>query len=283
MKHLLMILAVFAFPGILPVGGGWGQNLWAQGIEVIPQQVRVEAGGQASQVLLQGPGAEAISQFQVTEGDRESRYLLVKKGGEAPGRRTLILLARPDSPRDGIYGLRGDGRALPLQIRVVEPGEGTSIESGEATDRDIRETIRQAEGGRVVVSENEAPVVKRTIPSPLRVPPDGEPRTLILLGERLEAVDDVRVREATAEPRYRGKRGQLPFRHREGGLEIDVVASSNTELGKEYALDLMVGRFRAWTATFIIGEPVAPPPAETVEEGPVVIELPPEASQGGTE
>jgi len=255
--------------------------LHSQSLEVIPAKVRVEAGGAASQVLVQGGGAEAISKFAATLNSSPSPYLLVKKGGEVAGRRTLVLLARPDAPRDRVFGLSGDGTELPLRITVVEPGEGTSIETGDSAQRDIREAIREAEGGRVVVSANQAPVVKRTIPSPLRIPPNGETQTIILVGERLDTISDVRVREATAEPRYRGKRGKLPFRYRDGRLEIDVVASRNTELGKEYAIDLMVQRFRAWTGKFVIGQPVEIPRiSDSEEEGPLVIELPPEASQG---
>lgn len=278
MKNRLMATICVLAAGLLFWGTGVGE-LRGQTFEVIPGKVRVEAGGAASQVLLQGAGAEAISSFRATDQANPTPYLLVKKGGEAAGRRTLVLLARPDAPRDRVFGLSGDGRALPLHITVVEPGEGTSIETGDSAQRDIREAIREADGGRVVVSANQAPVVKRTIPSPLRVPPNGETQMFILIGERLDTISDVRVREATAEPRYRGKQGKLPFRFQDGRLEIDVVASKKTQLGKKYAIDLMVERFRAWTGTFIIAEPVEPPPViESVQEGPLVIELPPEAS-----
>ncbi|MEM6884302.1 MAG: hypothetical protein AAF571_04665 [Verrucomicrobiota bacterium] len=253
--------------------------------EVIPAVIDVEAGGGSSQILLRGAGAENIEEVQVLANGKQTSYLLARTGGKAAGQVTVVIYGREDAPRNVKYTLAVDSRVLPLKIRVVNPGEAKNTGRVAASNQDIREVVLEANTGQIVVSANQAPQVLRTIPSPLMVAPDGLTKRVLLLGKRLEAIDDVRVRKADQPPKYRGKQGQLPFTYREGMLEVELMASRKTKLGEQYVLDLMVGKFKAFSVGFEIGEP-AMQPVESVlpeAEGPLTIELPDSASSGAVE
>jgi len=259
-----------------------GAAAWGQ-FEVIPRVVDVEAGGNASQIIVRGPGGENLEAFSVRRGGRPDNFILVRKGGESADQLTVVLQARPDTPRGTNFALMAGTTRLPVQIRVVNPGEGVNTGATPGDTRELRDVLESAQEGQVVVSADQAPKVERTVPSPLRVAPTGQTSTLQIFGSRLEAIDDVRVRPADEPARYRGRQGKLPFRHRPGVLEVDVVAKQGSVLGETYSLDFMVGRFRVVTLDFRIGNPPTQPALETRRQHsaePIVIELPPEASLG---
>ncbi|MEM6821246.1 MAG: hypothetical protein AAF558_04835 [Verrucomicrobiota bacterium] len=243
-------------------------------LEVIPSTLQVEAGGAAAQLMIRGPGVERIQKFQVYHNGSPSPYFLVRKGGASPGQITLLLFARPDVGRQGAYILQGGGQAFPVALTVVEAGQA---QNREPENRSVREVVETATESRVIVAQKQAPKVLRTMPNPLVVPPSGQTTTVTLQGTNLDAIDDVRVRKASAPAQYRGKKGKLPFRKYEGDLMVDVVASTKTMLGESYVLDLMVGKYKAVSVKFVIGHP-APAPPEPVDQGPRIIVLPPEAS-----
>jgi len=263
---------------------GWmmfGPLVWAQTFEVIPSVVDVEAGGASSQVLVRGAGADTIGSFYVMANGQRTSYMLARAAGKSPGVITIILHAREETPRNVAYTLVAGNQSLPLQIQVVNPGEALNTGRSSRPTQDIRETVAQANTSQIVISSDQAPQVLSTNPSPLRVAPDGVPKTVQLLGKRLDTIDDIRVRKASQPPKYRGKKGQLPFKYRQGVLEVELMASRQTALGERYELDLMVGKFKALSVGFEIGEP-APAvvePTHQIQEGPTVIELPDSASQ----
>ncbi len=260
-----------------------GVTARAQTLEVIPKRVDVEAGGGSSQVLVRGVGADTIEQFNILSNGKPTSYLLARGAGKATGQITVVIHAREDTPRKQQYVLAAGRQVLPLQIRIVNPGEAKYTGRPNAPAQDIRETVREANTSQIVVSADQAPQVLRTVPAPLLVAPDGETKTVQLIGKRLETIDDVRVRKADKPPKYRGKQGKLPFSYREGVLEVELMASRNTELGEKYVLDLMIGKFKAVSVGFEIGEPtnVPQPVIAPVNEGPMVIELPDSASSSG--
>lgn len=265
----------------------WGALLTAQvqSFEVIPAVVDVEAGGSASQVLVRGPGAEKLTSLNVIANGRPVSYLLARYAGKGAGQITVVLQARKDSPRNLKYTLTANGRELPLKIRIVSPGEAKQTGIPVASARDVREVVREAQTSQVVISADQAPQVTRTLPEPLMIAPDGEGKTLQLWGKRLDTIDDVRVRRADQPPRYRGKQGQLPFRHQNGMLEVEVMATRNTPVGERYVLDLMVGKFKAVSVGFEIGHPQInySIPDESAQQGLPVIRLPESASQPADE
>jgi len=257
-----------------------GATFRAQAFEVIPAVVDVEAGGMSSQVLVRGAGADAIAEFKILANGKRTSYLLARSAGKTSGQITVIIHAREDTPRNQAYLLAAGDQTLPLKIRVVNPGEARNTGRPPAGEQDIREVVRTANTAQIVVSADQAPKVLRTIPSPLMIAPDGQLKMVKLLGKRLEAVDDVRVRKADKPPKYRGKQGKLPFSYQTGMLKVELMASRNTAMGERYMLDLMVGKFKAVSVGFEIGHPTMTQVevAQPVSEGPLVIELPDSAS-----
>ncbi len=248
--------------------------------EVVPEVVDVEAGGGASQVLVRGVGAETISSFEVLADGKRTSYLLARGGGKAAGQMTLVIQAREDAPRKIDYQVTANGTRLPLKIRVVDLGKAKQTGRPPASNQDIREVVREANTSQIVVSADQAPQVLRTFPAPLMVAPDGVAKKVQLQGKHLEAIDDVRVRKADQPPKYRGKQGKLPFTYANGVLEVELMASRRTALGEKYVLDLMVGKFKAQSVGFEIGQPINIPVEKEASstDGPTVIHLPESAS-----
>ncbi|MEM6602149.1 MAG: hypothetical protein AAF649_12245 [Verrucomicrobiota bacterium] len=267
--------------GLLVCGFLSAMNALAQAFEVIPAVVDVEAGGGSSQVLVRGAGAERIQQFHILAGGKKTSYLLARGTGQAAGQVTVVIHARQDTPRHPSYTLAAAGQSLPLKIRVVNPGEAKNTGRPAAATQDLRQVVAQAETSQIVVTSDQAPQVLRTVPSPLMVAPDGEGKIVQLMGRRLETIDDVRVRKADQPPRYRGKQGKLPFTYESNRLLVELMASRDTARGERYMLDLMVGKFKAFSVSFTIGEPTPASHSTSgpIQHDPLVIELPDSASQ----
>jgi hypothetical protein len=276
MNVVRLVIAVWVLAGALQFSGF--------AYEVVPTVVDVEAGGGGSQVLVRGDGAETLYDFKVTKNGANTSYLLARAGGKAAGQITVVIQAREDAPRDAAYGLSIEGTVLPLKIRVVEMGAAQNTGRPAPSDRDIREVVRDAQTRQIVVSSDQAPQVLSTIPAHLRIAPDGVAKQVRLIGKRLETIDDVRVRKADKPAKYRGKKGKLPFRLVQGMLEVELMASRSTALGEQYVLDLMIGKFKAVSVPFEIGDPgviqqVPTEQAASDSEGPTVIRLPDSASE----
>jgi len=250
----------------------------------VPAVAYVEAGGGQSWLILRGSGLEGIREIRSLVGGKTTDHVIGRPAPAQAGVREFVLLARPDAPRgtlELVAQTASGALAVPAQAVVVEPGDPRARAAGKPAD--LNQAAREARGQPIVVDREQVPQVTATVPSPLRVAPDGRPVKVQLRGKNLGRVTDVRIRKEGEEPRYRGRQGQLPFRRHAGGegLEVDVVAGRSTPLGSRYVIDLLVEQYRAVSVPMEIGEPLPPPPApevETREPGaPRVIELPPQA------
>jgi hypothetical protein len=245
----------------------------------VPREIYVEAGRGQSWLILRGKELGAIRELRSVVGGKTTDHVVGRPAPVQDGMREFVLLARPDAARGpvALVALTPSGPlALDVRVLVVEPGDPRAKAAAKAED--LSRAAREARGQSIVVDQEQLPQVRSTVPSPLRVAPNGRPVKILLQGANLERVTDVRIRKEGEPPRYRGRQGQLTFRRVSGGLEVELVASPRTPMGTRYQVDLLVEEFRAWTVPLEIGDPPppAPPQVETREPGtPRVIELPP--------
>lgn len=247
---------------------------------VTPNPIFIEAGGGQAWLIIQGTELTALREVRSRINGKVTDHVIGRPAPEQGGMREFVLLARPDAPRGRVELVAvvvGGIIPLPVQAEVVEPGDTRAVGSKKAAD--ISQAARAGRGQPIIVDRNQVPVVEKTRPSPLRVASDGKPVTLVLAGKNLDRVTDVRIRREEETARYRGKQGRLPFRFRDGVLEVDVVASHKTPLGTRYALDLLVEDYRSASVILEVGVPLPEEiPAETPPEPevrqPRVIELP---------
>ncbi len=252
--------------------------------QVLPQMVEVEAGGAASVFLVKGKGAHQVRSFQATWNGSPTNYMLARRGGVSEGQVTVMLHAREDAPKTGVYGVRADGNDLSIQVRLVAIGEATQ-RGNEGAPRDLRQLVRESDQRQIVVTPDEVPKISRMSPDPLRIPPDGATHEFVFEGSLLNLIDDVRIRKAESPARYRGKTGQLPFKLSEGRLKVSIQASRHSAMGESYLLDLMVGKYLAVTLPLEVGEiPHSEEQKDTSPpSGPLIIVLPESASSGSSE
>lgn len=258
-------------------------------LECVPSNVFLEAGGRQLDVLVKGDGLEQMKDVVLSRPGGKAGEIYARLGPWETGRRGLLLIARGDAAQGVPFQASavmtsGERQALPLQVVLVPPGDKRATADLQNNEASLQEQVEQAKKKKattLVVAQDKLPVVTLTVPDPLHVPPDGKPHTLLLKGANLDAITDVRIRPREKPASYRGKAGQLPFRHKEGMLEVDVAATPQTRLGAVYMLDLLVQKFRAASVELPVMQAPAPVlPAESEkyqapgEQAPVVIDLP---------
>lgn len=244
--------------------------------QITPDKVYVGVGGEQGRLIIDGAGLNSIRSFEMVYGNKKSDYMLIQPVGKEDQRREIILLTRPDTPLGSgfkLYAVTQENTQvrIPVEIQVVQTGDQRLQQDVSTTS--LRESVLEATTSRIVVERNQAPLVEATLPDPLVVPPTGEAFTFRIAGTNLDQITDVRVRPGDEPAKYRKNEGKLPHRTVDFGIEVDVMASPNSNQGDGYILDLMVDRFLAVSLPFEVGTPaVMPPPVIT--DTPV-IDLPP--------
>lgn len=244
---------------------------------IVPDTLYIEAGGGSAKAILSGSGFSQVASVQVYRAGKVTNDLYAQLAGEEDNRRNIVIMAQPEAPQDNGYQLAliprsGKPQVVPLRIQVVAAGD-KRIQTTATESTSARDVAAQARSRNIVVERAAAPVVQATLPDPLLVPPTGEKFLFRLAGENLDQITDVRVRMAEEKPKYKKNEGKLPFQVTDYGIEVEVMASKTSEMGKAYKLDLMLDRYLAVTLDFSVGIPEIEPP-ETIAPRHI-ISLPP--------
>ncbi len=244
---------------------------------VAPDALYIEAGGGHAKCVLSGTGFNQVTRLQVYLNGKATNDLYAQLAGEEDSRRNIVILAQPEAAHDSRYQVAfilksGRTQTVPLKLQVVATGDKRA-QTATAERRDARETAAEARTSNIILEREVAPIVQATLPDPLLVPPTGEKFLFRLAGENLDQITDVRVRPADEKPKYKKNEGKLPFKKTDFGLEVEVMASANAEIGQAYVLDLMLGRYLAVSLDFSVGVPEEAPP-EVIERRQI-INLPP--------
>lgn len=247
---------------------------------VRPNKIFLEAGGRQVNIMMEGSNLHLLKSIAVTQEGYSVKKIYARMGVKKSTLRGVALVAAPDVTIGEGYSIavktkNGPLLDVPVEIIVVEAGdERADRHHGES----FEETVLQGEGeSNAIIPHGLAPEVTSVEPSPLRLLPNGETQTFEIRGVNLERIDDVRVRKADADPKYRGRKGKVPFRYREvdGVIEVPMRATARTQMGAQFKMDFLIKGFLAMSVPFSIGDPKAPviTPAGTTDNSRL-IELP---------
>jgi hypothetical protein len=256
------------------------QNFQPEVKELVPPAIYLEAGGRQVTSIVRGTNLNLLTKVQVKKRGQLVWDIYTQMGPASDNRRTLSFLASPQCEVESHYeviAVTAEGNVLiPLTLSVVAFGDAKATLSDSAS---LNEKTQNQSGSRIVISQPMAPLITATVPSPLLIEPNGQGKKILIQGENLISITEVRVRREDGPKRYKGDQGLLPFLQTPKGIAVEVMVGSTVPVGSKYILDLLVRKYLTASVLITVGYPAKESGSESLEENqkPQVIPLSPAA------